>query len=143
MGALAIIALMCFAHEHVLFGVVTQCYGGRKVPIQFAISDAETGLPVPGARLELWGRIDRHHTFNSGSDGRANLIFQPGCDERIYLLWGSYYMVYYSNWELEIAAEGYEHIKCPLTDYRADTRYPGKAVPPPIEVRLRRDSTNL
>lgn len=147
MAAVATVALMCFliclANEHLLVGVVTQCYDGRTVPIQFAIVDAETGRPVPGARVKLSRQNDRHHALTSSSDGLASLTFKPGCDERIYLLGGLVYTVYYSNWELEVDAEGYERVKSLLSEYRGDTRYPGNIVPPPIVIRVRHDPSKL
>jgi hypothetical protein len=138
MAAVLVVALACFAHEHLFVGYVTQCYGGRTVPIEFAINDSETGDPVLRARLTLSGRGSRHHTLETGPDGRALLAFQPGCDVRIYLLWGVIYTVHYSNWALEIEAEGYESVRRQLSSYREDTCYSGAAVPPPICVSIKR-----
>jgi hypothetical protein len=142
MVAVAMVGLMCFAHEHLLVSITTQCYGGRMVPIEFAVVDAETGAPVAGAKINLRGRVSHHHGLETGPDGRAHLTFQPGCNVRSYLLWGTLYTVHYSNWDLDIDAEGYQGVHDKLSKYRADTRYPGAVDPPPILIRLQRDRSN-
>jgi len=111
------------------------------VPIEFVVN-AETGAPVPRARLTLSGRGTRHD-LETGPDGRASLTFQPGCVERIYLFGGVVYTVYYSNWELEIEAEGYDRVKEKLSNCRADTSYAAAAVPPPIVIQITRRAVTL
>jgi len=141
MAAVAVVALACFLYELVgeRVGVccITQCYGGRVVPLVFTVLDEETRTPVPRAKLTLSGR-DTLHSLATGPDGLAKLTFQPGCDERIYPRRGLVYTVYYSNWELGIEAEGYESVRRKLSSYRRDTCYPGVAVPPPIIIRITR-----
>jgi hypothetical protein len=143
MIAVAVVAFACFFHEHLLVGYVTQCYGGRIVPIEFLVIDAETGAPVPHSKLTLSGRGSQNHSLKTGPDGRALLTFQTGCEERTYLLWGNLYTVHYSNWKLGIEAQGYESIQAKLDSYRRDTRYPGDAVPPPIPIRIRKQHVKL
>ena len=47
MIAVAVAAFACFIHERVFVGYITQCYGGRTVPVEFLVLDADTGAPVP------------------------------------------------------------------------------------------------
>jgi hypothetical protein len=141
MAAVVAAALTCFIVREVLWqpmGQISQCNGGRIVPIEFAIVDAKTGSPVPRAKLTLSGRSLLHHDLETGPDGRAFLRFQPGCDELAYAYSGIGYTVHYSNWGLGIEAEGYESVRDPLSSHRGDTRYAHDAVPPPIVIRITR-----
>jgi hypothetical protein len=143
MWAVALAAFACFFHEQVCVGQISQCGGGRMVPIEFVLIDAETGTPVPRAKLTLSGRGTRHHELETGPDGRTSLSFQPGCDERTYLLWGTVYTVHFSRWKLSIEAEGYDRVNDNLSRYRADVQYPHRAVPSPILVRMKRRETAI
>jgi hypothetical protein len=113
------------------------------VPIEFAILDAETGSPVARAKLTLSSRAPLQHALETGPDGRAFLVFQPGCDELVYPLWGIIYTVHYSNWGSGIEAEGYESVREELSSHRRDTGYRHDVVPPPIVVRIKRRTVSL
>ncbi len=94
------------------------------------------------AKLALSGWNTRHN-LETGPDGRVSLTFQPGCDELIYWFQDLVYTVYYSNWELEIEAEGYDRVKEKLTNWRADTSYADTAVPPPFVIQITKRADTL
>jgi hypothetical protein len=139
----AVVGLFCFVHERVFVAYITQCYGGRTVPMEFVVVDAETRTPIPRAKLTLSARGSRRHDLETGSDGRAFLAFQPGCDERLYLLWGVVYTVHYSAWEVRIEADGYDRLRAKLGSYRGNTRYAHAVVPPPIVIQIHRWAPTL
>ncbi len=145
LAAVAAASLASFAIALVLrqpIGVLTRFHGGRAVPIKFVVVDADTRAPVPRARITLSDRAT-HHDLESGPDGRASLTFRAGHQERIYLFGDTVYTVHYSNWELELEAEGYDPVKENLSDRRADASYSSTAVPPPIVIQIKRRADTL
>src|SRR5262245_10689499 len=132
---------------------MTYWVGSTDLEVEFAITDAAIGTPVPGARVEIHqaeggfylDRDEREFALVSGSDGlasqecRESMCF--GTKSRLRIT--NTFVVHLPSWRFRVVADGYEpgewtNLDVPQYIREARRAGPGKAklvVPVPLHKR--------
>jgi hypothetical protein len=123
-----------------LDSIGTEGVGSAAVPLTFRVVDADSGRPIPSARIELYGHyLDglMSLTAFAGPDGRATIYYPARFTVRQTAIRPMSRSVDYTA-AVRVPAEGYRTLIVPLCSLTADRRYHHDPVPPPIVVRLRK-----
>lgn len=134
----------------VLFPLTTPVYwlASATVPLQFTVLDAETGLPVSGASIQLLRVIDREYLAPpTGPDGRTTFVIQAtssGYGSVLQRIFSRKRPVNYRLWVIDVEAKGYAKFKGGLEKLTSDRRFHEKdVVSPPIVIQLQNQGTKL
>jgi hypothetical protein len=113
------------------------------VPLNFVVVDETTGQPIEGASVTFPDCNGSGITLaaTTSPDGRARILLDTVFSEgyNTILMHRVYRHISYRQ-DVEVSATGYRPSKIRLEDLTDDPRFHYDPVPPPILVRLKRES---
>jgi hypothetical protein len=113
--------------------------GETRVPLTFRVMDDRDGRPIAGAKIELIDDYSAPPTASTmtGSDGSASLTCRAGCTWYSGPFFRPYRRLYFVE-ALQIHAMRYQAVDQLLKEYTRSPDFQDSAVPPPIQIRLKR-----
>jgi hypothetical protein len=109
---LVVVILLCLA----LYGQTVYALADRKLEMVFVVADAETGQPVPGARVELldWTRDPEHDVCTSvtRTDGTATFYREKNSCEDVIRPFRKTVTLIDLTWaSVNVSAKGYQPVE--------------------------------
>jgi hypothetical protein len=113
--------------------------GETSVRLTFRVMDDRDGRPIAGARIELIPDYSVPPTASTmtGSDGSASLTCRAGCTWYSGPFFRPYRRLYFVE-ALQIQVRGYQSVDELLKEHTGSPAFQDSAVPPPIQIRLKR-----